>query len=592
MTAARRRALVAVAIAAVAAGCESPYQDRGILSKDVADRLAQAEGTDLSALGDAGPLPPVSAMPPSPDELAVLEPGQRRTELALPDVRASVLENNLGIKVVRIDPAIASERVRKERARFEWTFGLTADGGRDVNFEPPLQAELWNAEVRPNLNVPLADGGQLDVDWRLLYFDNQLNSLDPNEGIGYQSAPRVSLTQPILRGGGRLVAESGILLASFGQRRVEVRTRLMVQQLLVDAERAYWRAFGASRAFEISLESYRRAVDQVAVAERLASARMAAVAEVTKAKYLAVSQVDDVIAASEQLRARSRQLKQAMNRPDLPLDDSVAITFGSGPELVQYRFVPQTVLDVAMRRRTELLEAELAVAESALGIQVAQNGLLPRLDAFGTAAPVGFGTNLGNAITGSGPDAAASMAFNAGVRLQVPLGNEAAKADLRAALYQRLKELATSQDRRLTITREVHDAVSRTRTGWQAVVATRQGVDLAARAYDGVRILYEKRASTITDLTQSLLQLAEAQRAEATAVVGYQLALLDLSDAAGLVPGRAGLSIDSDIPLPPAEAGDPGADPESFLEVPPLLEAERGALGRSPAPVRDASNPG
>ena len=590
---ATRAALPAALVAALAAGCESPYQDRGILSKDVADRIARVDGTDLSALGEAGPLPPSSVTPPSPEELAGLEPGQRRTELALPDVRASVLENNLGIKVVRIDPAIASERVRKERARFEWTFGLIADGGRDVNFEPPLQAELWNAEVRPNLNVPLADGGQLDIDWRLLYFDNQLNSLDPDEGVGYQSVPRVTLTQPILRGGGRLVNESGILLASFGQRRVEIRTRLMVQQLLVEAERSYWRAFGASRAFEISLESYRRAVEQVAVAERLAAARMAAATEVTKAKYLAVSQVDDVIAASEQLRARSRQLKQAMNRPDLPLDDSAVVGFGTGPELVQYRFAPQTVLDVALRRRPELLEAELAVAEGALGIEVAKNGLMPRLDAFGTAGPVGFGTNLGDAIAGSGPDAAMTMAFNAGVRLQVPLGNEAAKADLQAALYQRLRELATSQDRRLTITREVHDAVSRTRTGWQAVVATRQAVDLAARAYDGVRTLYEKRAATITDLTQSLLQLADAQRSEATAVVGYQLALLDLSDAAGLVPGRAGLSIDSDIRLPSAEDGDPGADTESFLEVPPLLEAERGDLGRaSRAPVSAASNRG
>ena len=76
-------------------------------------------------------------------------------------------------------------------------------------------------------------------------------------------------------------------------------------------------------------------------------------------------------------------------------------------------------------------------------------------------------------------------------------------------------------------------------------------------------------------------------------MVGYQLALLDLSDAAGLVPGRAGLSIDSDIRLPSAEDGDPGADTESFLEVPPLLEAERGDLGRaSRAPVSAASNRG
>lgn len=562
----------ALAAAAILASCDSPYQDRGILSRDVADRLGRIDG-GAAELGQAVPAMPPPAEPPTPEELAGLDPAQRRQPLGLADVRAAVLENNLGIKVARIDPAIASERVRRERARFEWTFGIAADGGRDVNFEPPLQAELWNAEVRPNLNVPLADGGQLDLDWRLLYFNNELNSLDPAEGEGYQSVPRVSLTQPVLRGGGRLVAESGILLAEFGQRRVEVRTRLQVQQSLVEAERAYWRAFGANRAFEIALESYRRALEQVKVSRRLAESGMAAATEVVKASYLAVSQVDDVIAASEALRARTRLLKQAMNRPDLPLDDSVSVEFRSGPELVQYRFSPKVVLDAAMRRRPELLEAELAVAESTLGIQVARNGLLPKLDAFGTAAPVGFGGDLGSAIGGTGQDGILDFAFTAGVRLQVPLGNEAAKADLRSALYQRLRELATSQDRRLSIARDVHDAVSRTRTGWQAVVATRQGIGLASRAFEGVRVLYERRSASITDLTQSLLQLAEAQRAEAGAVVAYQVALLDLSDAAGMVPGRAGLSIDGDIPLPAPESGDPGEEPDAFLEIPELLAA-------------------
>ncbi|MFZ4467297.1 MAG: TolC family protein, partial [Phycisphaerales bacterium] len=138
-----------------------------------------------------------------------------------------------------------------------------------------------------------------------------------------------------------------------------------------------------------------------------------------------------------------------------------------------------------------------------------------------------------------------------------------------------------SQDRRQTITREVFDAVSRTGTGWQAMVSTRQAVDLATRAYDGVRALYERRFATITDLTQSLTQLTEAQRAQAMAEVGYQIALLDLADASGLLPGKAGLSIESDIPLPAPEAGDPGSDPEAFLEIPPLLEAERTTPGAS-----------
>jgi hypothetical protein len=62
--------------------------------------------------------------------------------------------------------------------------------------------------------------------------------------------------------------------------------------------------------------------------------------------------------------------------------------------------------------------------------------------------------------------------------------------------------------------------------------------------------------------------------------------LLDLSDAAGMVPGRAGLSIDTDIPLPSPESGDPGEDSEAFLEIPALLEAPRQEPSGAGAPTR------
>ena len=582
------------AAALLLAACDSPYQHRGMLSDDVSERLRTMDPAALDTLGDAPPVPVADAKPPSADELTALQPGQRKQPLDLTAVRASVLENNLGIRVSRLEPAIASERVQRERAKYEWTFGLIADGGRDVDFAPPLQQELWNGSVRPNLNIPLATGGTLDVDWKLMYFNDQLNSLVPGDNDGWQSVPRISMAQPLLRGGGRLVSENSILVAEFGQRRIEIRTRMAVHQSLVDAERAYWRAYGASRAFEIALESYRRAEAQVGVAERLAQAKLAAPAEITKAKYLAISQIDQVIRASELFRSRSRLLKQAMNRTDIPMDDSVVLELASGPELVQYRFKAETVLDTAYRQRTELLEAEFAIAESTLGVQVAQNGLMPRLDAFGTVAPTGFGQSLGTAIVDTGTDSTTAVAFNAGLRLQVPLGNEAAKADMRAALYQRLKELATARDRRLSITREVWDSISRTNTGWQSVLATRQGVALAGAAYDGVRRLYEKRAATITDLTQSLLQLADAQRAETVSVVEYQLALLDLTDAAGLVPGRAGLSYDA-VPLPAPESGEPGSDPDAFLRLPPPLlrgpdAAPAGAPAANAAPVAGPQN--
>ena len=51
--------------------------------KDVADRISRIDGSDLSALGPAGPLPPADVAPPTPEELGALEPGQRRVAVDL-----------------------------------------------------------------------------------------------------------------------------------------------------------------------------------------------------------------------------------------------------------------------------------------------------------------------------------------------------------------------------------------------------------------------------------------------------------------------------------------------------------------------------
>ena len=67
----------AMVAAILPAGCDSPYQRQGILSDDVAHRLASMEPGDVSRLGEAGPLASSIVAPPTPEELAALQPGQR-----------------------------------------------------------------------------------------------------------------------------------------------------------------------------------------------------------------------------------------------------------------------------------------------------------------------------------------------------------------------------------------------------------------------------------------------------------------------------------------------------------------------------------
>ena len=61
-----------------------------------------------------------------------------------------------------------------------------------------------------------------------------------------------------------------------------------------------------------------------------------------------------------------------------------------------------------------------------------------------------------------------------GIHLEVPIGNEAARSRLRAALLRRLQQLATKEQRSVQIEQEVLNAVDALELGWQRIVAAQR----------------------------------------------------------------------------------------------------------------------
>jgi outer membrane protein TolC len=70
-----------------------------------------------------------------------------------------------------------------------------------------------------------------------------------------------------------------------------------------------------------------------------------------------------------------------------------------------------------------------------------------------------------------------------GVQLNIPLGNERAKSNLRQAYYQRRQILASKEGRTALIEVEVLNALDQLETNWQRILATRQSTLLEARLY-------------------------------------------------------------------------------------------------------------
>ena len=124
-----------------------------------------------------------------------------------------------------------------------------------------------------------------------------------------------------------------------------------------------------------------------------------------------------------------------------------------------------------------------------------------------------------------------------GARLEIPLGNEAAKARVSRAILNRVQTLATRDQRRQAIRQEVFDALDRLEQNWQRILAARQQTVLAARTYDAEKRQFELGLRTSTDVFDALTRLANARSQEVRALADYQTAQVDIAFATGTVLG-------------------------------------------------------
>jgi outer membrane protein TolC len=185
----------------------------------------------------------------------------------------------------------------------------------------------------------------------------------------------------------------------------------------------------------------------------------------------------------------------------------------------------------------ELLETEIQIAIDATNVATARNAMLPLLTLDYTYNINGLGKALPDSF-----QLLKSTRFQdhrVGLALEIPLGNQAAKSQLRAALLSRLQAIATKDQRALLIQREVLTVADRLQANWQRILAAQRRVVLQARVVDVETRQFNQGLRTSTDVLIAQAQLADAQSSEIAAITEYQIAQVDLAFATGTVLGAA-----------------------------------------------------
>lgn len=514
--------------------CDYSQYERGLpISETVLRDVVPMDMADVSTAAPTTRPGPTSVPTQPADEL--LPKAKAEVKLSIEECRRLALANNLELRVEFYNPTIAQQSISEERARFESVF--TASLGYAIK-DTPVSTELIGSSTKGlttevGVTVPLRTGGQLRFGLPVSRFetDNQFSTLNP----AYTSDFAASISHPLLRGAGLAVNSAPIRIANYQYQSSLAATRLSVIRVLADVDRIYWRLYASRQELEVRKKEYDLAVAQLQRAKRQVEAGAAAEVEVIRAESGVADRIEAIINAETSIRMNQRDLKRVINREDLPAFSPTIVVPTSDPNALRYQLDRAKLLNVAMKDRMELLEQELVIARDSLSIDVARNDMLPLVTLDYTYNINGLGGTISDAF-----HTLQTKRFEdhtVGLRVEVPIGNEAARSRLRRALLSRLQALATKDSRASLIEKEVLDAADRLDANWQRIIAAQRRVILAARVVDQETRQFLNGLRTSTDVLDAQARLADAQTSEIAAVTEYQIAQIDIAFATGTLLG-------------------------------------------------------
>ena len=517
----------------VLTGCEQFFGDENSYQTRIApERTRQIETLELQEAKDEEKAPA--------DVNDVNEVLPKELELTLEECRALTLENNLDLKVQLINPAVAAEKVSEQEAQFEAAFYSNMTYSKTDTPVASFLDEISGSQVdytRTNLGVqvPLRTGGTVSFDLA----DSRLKTGSPYSIFdpSYSSDLSASISQPLLRGAGKRANTYAIRIARYEQQITDARTKLEVIRIIADVDRVYWRLYATRRDLELRKKQYDLAEALYEQAGRFVAAGDKPQIEVIRTEAGVAQQLEAIIQAENAVRDRERDLKRTLNKAGLEMQTNTVLIPATEPDPVRYELEKEKLLTTAMSNRMEMLELELQIAEDFATIDYMRNQALPLL-----AMDYRYNVNGLGGTRDDSFDLLFEKRFEdhqVGLQLLVPLGNEAAKSQLRQAFYQRLQRLASRDSREALIELEVLNAIDKLEANWQRILASRQRAILDGRLFEAEKRQFELGLGISTDVLDAQTTYADAYRAEILALVEYQIALVDLAYATGTLLGAA-----------------------------------------------------
>jgi outer membrane protein TolC len=528
-----RSVLPLVALSLVLAGCTQGFYKKwadkevfGILKK----KSSVVTGADDDVLQNITPPPPVdlatlTKMSETADflgERGFIEKGARL--VTLPDALNFAVHRNrtyLGRKERVYLSALTLTETRQQ-------FGPIADAGGGATLRETQVHNRVNEFVRTS---SLTSGGDFGLDYLMKTGARLALDLTTDftrfftGGVRQVSDSRaaVSLTQPLLRGAGVLVAAEPLRQ---DERDVLYEIRDFTQYrkvFVVDVARQYLRAIQAREQVRNRYIAYKASLDSLERDRALAEANLRSQSQLKQIEQGGIAYERQWITAIRSYEEALDDLKIVLG---LPVTEKIVLDSNEMKklEVIDPQGTVEQMMDTALITRLDIFNQRDRVYDTERRVKIAHQSTLPTVNAL---AGYQLGTPTGGSQTGIGINHRQRQLFG-GLDIDLNLNTLPERNDLRAA---QISEQATR--RSLDLAEE--ELRSTIRTDWRALqVARRQydlavkGLELSQKRLEIEEALMAEGQGTARDIVESQDRLITARDLVISTLIDHNLARLQL----------------------------------------------------------------
>jgi outer membrane protein TolC len=444
------------------------------------------------------------------------------------------LARNRSLSVEQYGPRIEAAAIDEALARFDPVVSATVSYGKS-SFQRGVTDDRVGVQRNTTVDAEIRRTTPIGLE---TFLTGQMDRERQEGESEFLTDVSIGATLPLMRGHGRDANLVDLRQAENDTAASEAELRGFVLDLVADVELAYWDLALARETLAIREASLDLADQQLTLNKDLFEVGKALEADVLTAEAELASREADLADARAEVRSRTLGLLRLLS-PDQPGHWGMEFLLEDEPEAAAVATDAAVSAALALGYRPELAQARLELANTELEVILTRNGLLPRLDAFGSYGRTATGTSFRKSS-----DAARnseSEGYEIGLEFEQALGRRAERARLRRAQFDRARADAAITNLEELLELEVREAVIEAERQWERLAATEKVVTGRRAQLDAARDQAVAGLLSTLDALQIQRDFVDAQVTAAATRIAYLQALTELYRAEGTLLARRGV---------------------------------------------------